>query len=398
MRVLFVVPPLTGHTNPTVAVGAELITRGHEVAWCGDPGHLAAHLPAGSTIIPAADDLPTDLVQAITERAQGLRGAAALKFLWEDFLEPLARATLPGVSEAVEAYDPDVLVVDQQAVAGAIVGRRTGRLWVTSATTSADLIDPFAALPKLRHWVDERLVDLQVSVGIPAAEADPVHLRFSPHLVLAFTTEALMGTVPDVGAPLACVGPAFAHRPAPAGGSHEFNWRWLDGRPLVLVSLGTVSAGSGTRFLTAAAEALGARPHLQGVVVGEINPEAWSTGNAPADNVMVVPRVPQVELLERCDAVVSHGGHNTVCETLANGLPLVVAPIRDDQPIVADQVEQAGAGIRVRYARTGAAQLGDALDTILAEPSYREAAQRLQRSFTEAGGASAAAQRLEALL
>ena len=66
MRVLFVVPPLTGHTNPTVAVGAELITRGHEVAWCGDPGHLAAHLPAGSTIIPAADDLPTDLVQAIT--------------------------------------------------------------------------------------------------------------------------------------------------------------------------------------------------------------------------------------------------------------------------------------------------------------------------------------------
>ena len=231
-----------------------------------------------------------------------------------------------------------------------------------------------------------------------AAEADPVHLRFSPHLVLAFTTEALMGTVPDVGAPLACVGPAFAHRPAPAGGSHEFNWRWLDGRPLVLVSLGTVSAGSGTRFLTAAAEALGARPHLQGVVVGEINPEAWSTGNAPADNVMVVPRVPQVELLERCTAVVSHGGHNTVCETLANGLPLVVAPIRDDQPIVADQVEQAGAGIRVRYARTGAAQLGDALDTILAEPSYREAAQRLQRSFTEAGGASAAAQRLEALL
>ena len=27
MRVLFVVPPLTGHTNPTVAVGAELIDR-----------------------------------------------------------------------------------------------------------------------------------------------------------------------------------------------------------------------------------------------------------------------------------------------------------------------------------------------------------------------------------
>ncbi|MCB1028392.1 MAG: glycosyltransferase family 1 protein [Microthrixaceae bacterium] len=388
MRVLFVVPPLTGHTNPTVAVGAELITRGHEVAWCGDPGHLAAHLPEGSTIIAAAGDLPADLVQAMTERAQGLRGAAALKFLWEDFLEPLARATLPGIAAAVDAYDPDVLVVDQQAVAGAIVGRRSGRLWVTSATTSADLVDPFAALPRLRDWVDERLVELQVTVGTPASEADPVHLRFSPHLVLAFTTEALMGSVPDVGSPLACVGPAFAHRPS----TIPFDWGRLDGRPLVLVSLGTVSAGSGTRFLAAAAQALGDRPHLQGVVVG-LEPDEATPGN-----VIAVPRVPQVEMLERCSAVVSHGGHNTVCETLANGLPLVVAPIRDDQPIVADQVERAGAGIRVRYARTGAEQLGAALDTVLGDPSYRSAAERLQRSFIDAGGAPAAAQRLEALL
>lgn len=388
MRVLFVVPPLTGHTNPTVAVGAELIARGHEVAWCGDPAHLAAHLNPGSTIIPAGAELPADLVSAMGERAQGLRGAAALKFLWEDFLEPLARATLPGIAAAVESYDPDLLVVDQQAVAGAIVGRRTGRLWVTSATTSADLVDPFAALPKLRHWVDERLTDLQVSVGIAPDDTDPLHLRFSPHLVLAFTTEALMGSAPDVGAPLACVGPAFAHRPSTVG----FDWAWLDDRPLVLVSLGTISAGSGTRFLGAAAEALGARPHLQGVVVGA--PPALPVAN----NVMVVPRVPQVDLLERCAGVVSHGGHNTVCETLANGLPLVVAPIRDDQPIVADQVAKAGAGIRVRSARTGAEQLGQAIDEILTEPSYAEAARRLQRSFIDAGGAPAAAQRLEQLL
>ncbi|MEZ5383469.1 MAG: glycosyltransferase [Microthrixaceae bacterium] len=389
MRVLFVVPPLTGHTNPTVALGAELLRRGHQVAWCGDREHLAAHLPGGSTIIPAAEDLPSDLVATMVDRSQGLRGAAALKFLWEDFLEPLARATLPGVARAVDTYDPDLMVVDQQAVAGAVVGRRTGRLWVTSATTSADLVDPFAALPRLREWVDQRLVDLQVSVGVPRADARPEHLRFSPHLVLAFTSEALMGTTPDLGAPLACVGPAFAQRPPTV----DFDWAWLDARPLVLVSLGTVSAGSGTRFLTAAAEALTARPELQGVIVGAVDPDLPA-----AENVLVVPRVPQVELLERCAAVVTHGGHNTVCEALAHGLPLVVAPIRDDQPIVADQVARAGAGVRLRYARTGATQLGHALDEILDQPSYREAARRLQRSFTDAGGAPAAAQRLEQLL
>lgn len=39
-RFLFVVPPLTGHINPTVAVGAELTARGHEVAWAGQTATL----------------------------------------------------------------------------------------------------------------------------------------------------------------------------------------------------------------------------------------------------------------------------------------------------------------------------------------------------------------------
>src|SRR5690606_14277378 len=70
-------------------------------------------------------------------------------------------------------------------------------------------------------------------------------------------------------------------------------------------------------------------------------------------NVLVVPRVPQLDLLPRLDAVVCHAGHNTVCEALAHGVPLVVAPIRDDQPTIAAQVEAAGAGVRVMFRRVG---------------------------------------------
>ena len=36
-RFLFVVPPLTGHVNPTISVGRELAARGHQAAWCGEP-------------------------------------------------------------------------------------------------------------------------------------------------------------------------------------------------------------------------------------------------------------------------------------------------------------------------------------------------------------------------
>lgn len=115
------------------------------------------------------------------------------------------------------------------------------------------------------------------------------------------------------------------------------------------------------------------------------------------DSVLARRRVPQLPLLERVDAVVCHAGHNTVCETLWHGLPLVVAPIRDDQPAVAGQVTRAGAGVRVRFNRAGAAHINAALDAVLHDPDYRAAAQRVGRSFREAGGATAAATHLEQL-
>jgi UDP:flavonoid glycosyltransferase YjiC (YdhE family) len=118
----------------------------------------------------------------------------------------------------------------------------------------------------------------------------------------------------------------------------------------------------------------------------------------PPVGVLVVSRVPQVALLPRVDLVVAHGGHNTVCEAIAAGVPLVVAAVRDDQPFVADQVVRAGAGVRVKFGRVGAADLRAAMTTVLAEPSYRAAVARIRASFAAAGGAAAAADRLDALL
>src|SRR6185436_6767034 len=95
--------------------------------------------------------------------------------------------------------------------------------------------------------------------------------------------------------------------------------------------------------------------------------------DAPA-HVLVVPQVPMLELLPHLDAVVSHGGLNTVCEALAHGVPLVVAPIRGDQPINAHHVAAAGAGVRVRFDRDPPERLRAAILSVLDDPGYREAA------------------------
>ncbi len=387
-RFLVVVPPLTGHVNPTLAVGAALRERGHEVAWAGPPGLLPSLLAPGATFLPTNDLDIADPIEAVRERSLGLRGPAALKFLWSDVLLPLARGMVDGTDRAVEEFAPDVLLVDQQALAGAVVARRRGLPWLTSATTSAELTDPLAALPQVDSWLRGELQTLQVEAGIDPGEAARGDLRFSDHGVLAFTTEALYGTDRTRPANVHFVGPSIGARPP----DDAFPWAWLsDDLPHVLVSLGTLNAEAGERFFAAALEAF-ADEKLQAVVVAppELAPD-------PPPNVLVRAHVPQLVLLPRMDAVVSHAGHNTVCETLTNGLPLVVAPIRDDQPIIADQVVRAGAGIRVRFGRARAADLGAAVSEVLTDDRYRDAAAVIQRSFRAAGGPSTAADVLEDL-
>ena len=388
-RFLFVVPPLSGHVNPTVSVGRELARLGHDVAWAGLPGAVDALLPPDATFLPAGAPEALGHVDDLRRRSQGLRAAAAFKFLWENVLLPLAEAMVDGVDAAVAAWAPDVMVVDQQTLAGAAVARRRGVRWATSAPTSAELVDVLAGLPLAEQWVDDRITRFQASIGMPPELRSNHDLRFSEHLVLVFSTRRLIGEDRAFPDHYAFVGPSISDRPEPDGG---FPWDWLDPAvPHVLVSLGTVNGQAGERFFGAAAEALAAEA-LQAVLVAPPD-----LALPPAPNILVRERVPQLALLPHLDAVVCHGGHNTVCETLAHDLPLVVAPIRDDQPVVADQVVRAGAGVRVRFGRVLAPELRKAIRTVLDEPAYREAARAVRQSFDTAGGAPAAARRLESL-
>jgi UDP:flavonoid glycosyltransferase YjiC (YdhE family) len=386
---LFVVPPLAGHVNPTIAIGGELASRDHDVAWAGHASVLAPLLPKGAELLATDRALTAEDLSAITARAQGLRGAEAFRFLWKDFIIPLGEAMLPEIEAAVERFAPDVLVVDQQAIAGALVARRRGMRWATSATTSSELADPFSIFPIFGTWIADELRAFQHRLGIPAAEAERGDLRFSEQLVLAFSTEELVGGGPFPSEWL-FAGPAIGTRPVWA----DFPWSWLDPqRHHVLITLGTVNAASGGRFLAAAVAAVARlEDRLQAIVVA---PDGMLDTTAP--NVLVRSRVPQLELMPQLDAVVCHAGHNTVCEALAHGIPLVVAPIRDDQPIVAQQVVDAGAGIRLKYGRVNSDEIADALVAILKTTSYRQAALRIQASFRVAGGTSAAADRLESL-
>ncbi|MEV7004281.1 glycosyltransferase [Streptomyces sp. NPDC093982] len=389
-KFLFVVPPLVGHINPTVGVAAELTARGHQVAWASAGPGLVQRLTGDKALVYPCSG--PDLGLGDGARPPELRGPQALKFLWEDFLVPLAEAMAPDVQAAVQGFRPDVIIADQQTVAGGLVAEHMRVPWATSSTTTAEFAfdNALGGMPKVAAWIDTLLKDLRTRIGHVSGTADP---RFSPHLVLTYSTPELVGPEARVDGQIRYVGPSIATRPA----SPSFPWHWLDpARATVLVTLGTANTDVGARFLGECLEALRHRSHqIQAVVADPGN--VLGTTTADDKDALILPSVPQLPLLERMDAVVCHAGHNTVCEALWHGVPLVVAPIRDDQPVVASQVTGAGAGIRVRFGRVTAAKLGVAIDAVLHEPSYRAAAHRIGTAFRAAGGAHAAASHLEQL-
>jgi UDP:flavonoid glycosyltransferase YjiC (YdhE family) len=371
VKVLIVTLPLAGHVNPAAALAARLTARGHQVAWAGSELMLRPMLGPDAVILRTGSRL---------FREQGGAGIASIRSLWTRFIVPYAKFLLPGVAKAVLACQPDVLVVDQHAVAGAIVAHRHGLPWATLVCSAMELTSPYLALPRLTGWTRDLLVGLWTGAGLAAADfADP---RYSPHLVLAQTVRELTGDVDRVE----LVGPLIGERAAP-----PFPFDWLDpDRRHLLVSMGTLADDLTADFHY---RALAGLPDgVQAVVVAPPD----QLPDVP-DQVLVAQRVPMLDLLPHMDVVLGHGGVNTTSEALAHGVPLVLAPIRHDQPEMARQVVAAGAGVRVRFRRSTPEELGTAINEVLDGPSYRVAARRIGAAFRAAGGAERAAELVERL-
>lgn len=333
-RILLTVPPLTGHLNPALAVAAELERQGHELAWAVHRSQIGQRLPAGAQVFDLDNQAEFDL----TAVSPQVRGLESVRVFFEDFAMPLARSALAPLEAAARRFRPDVMVVDHQMPAGALAARKLDIPWVSLVTTSAAILKMSAMLDE---WVEEQFHALQEGYLEPRAMVS--RPDFSPWKVIVFSVEALLGTQhARVEADYAFVGPTRGSGRRDV----DFPWEWLRSDvPSLLVSLGTVSRDRETRFFEVMMAALADLP-VQAVLVA---PESLAA-QAPA-NVLVRPYVPQLELLDRVSGVICHAGHNTVCEALVRGLPLIVAPIRDDQPVIARQVIDAGTASSCAMAR-----------------------------------------------
>jgi MGT family glycosyltransferase len=266
--------------------------------------------------------------------------------------------------------------------AGAIAATNKGLPYATSVTAPA-AIKVMEELPKVHEWEVNQIVTLQKEYGVEATES----IACSDLLTMVLTSQAFFGDM-ELTPNFRFTGPVI-NRPAT---KTAFDWDRLNesNKPKILVSIGTTFDHEHKKnFFAKVIEAFG-NEEITAVVVSDPDLfEQW-----PA-NFIVQRQVPQLDLLPYLDAVVCHGGHNTVCETLFNGLPMVVIPIAYDQSHVAGRVVRTGAGERLNFNRFKAHHLKEAVNTVLNNPTYKESAELIKQSFLEAGGTATAADLLE---
>jgi UDP:flavonoid glycosyltransferase YjiC (YdhE family) len=77
---------------------------------------------------------------------------------------------------------------------------------------------------------------------------------------------------------------------------------------------------------------------------------------------------------------------------------MVLVPVAADQPANAERCEAAGVGVVVRRDAQDAVAVREALDTVLGDPRFAEAAQRVRREIEEMPAPEAVVRDLERLV
>ena len=114
------------------------------------------------------------------------------------------------------------------------------------------------------------------------------------------------------------------------------------------------------------------------------------------ENVLAVGSTPQLELLRRVRAMITHGGTNSVMEALTSGVPLLISPICNDQFHQVRFIEASGVGSLLDLETASSDRCWEVLEALLEPGPYRENTERVARSY-QSDGAKEAARLIEEL-
>jgi UDP:flavonoid glycosyltransferase YjiC (YdhE family) len=372
MRIMISTRQGAGHFGPLIPFAKAFLRNNDEILVTAPAAAATMIANAGFDhyVIPdpPADDRPRMIAKA---RAMDFDAANAY-MASEVFIGIDARAAYPHMLAAIERYEPDVVVLEASEFAAALAAEASGVPVVCVGISQASLMRTLAT--PIARGLDA----LREEFGL---DPDPDLERLNAVPYMTLIPEALEDPsvpVPDGALRFRTEDPP--PRPLP-------DWWQNSSWPLVYLTLGTVAPSM--EFFPGlyrdAIDALSLLPVRVLVTVGR-DRDPRDIG-AVGPNVHVARWVPQADVMPHTDVMICHGGSGTVTAGLAAGVPMAVLPLFADQPHNARRVTELGAGIAVDHA----AELTDAVRRLIAEPSYRAAAQRVAADICELPTVDAAA-------
>ena len=383
-KIVFFCIPAHGHTNPTLGVVRELVSRGHSVWYYSYNSMREKIESAGATFI-ACDDYDSEQKLSAEDIVRlGNDIAFSTKILVDTTL-----ALDDKVCKEMEALKPDCIVADSMALWGKAVALKLNIPFVCSTTTFAfnrhsakimkqslkDLFKMLFAMPKASKEV-KRLQEK----GYPVRTVlDIIGNDENVHTIV-YTSAEFQPCSETFSDKFAFVGPSV--RPAT-----EVIEKTKE--KLVYISMGTVNNAM-MPFYKSCIAALANTEYQVVMSVGNVvDTEAF--GKLP-ENISVYPSVDQIALLSQADVFVSHCGMNSVSESLYFEVPLVMLAQTSEQKGVAERVFQLGAGIKVD--KMDGKSVLEAINQIFNNSTFKQNAKRIAEGFKNASGVKGAADKI----
>ena len=314
MRIMFSTPPMEGLLGPLLPLMEAASRGGHQVV-AATGGDLEKRVAATGASMRAVGRSPMEsamqafgIAPTLLEVPEEWRFGAAL----------FGHVIAPVQAEALRAltadWRPDLIVHPPVDIAAPLIAAELGVPSVTCGTGGvppADLLEALeAAVAPL--WQE-------------AAMAQPAFCGLFQHRYLDIFPPSLQH---DRGPATPVTMPMRPEMPSQASGDLPSWADTLGARPIVYVSLGTVPLFNQPPEFEPILRGLSQHDVDVVATVGELNDPA---GFDVPGNVVVEQWLPLRTLLNRCAAVVCHGGSGTILSAFAAGLPMVVVPKGADQ-------------------------------------------------------------------
>jgi MGT family glycosyltransferase len=383
--------PFHGHVNPTLPLIREMVARGDEVTYFSTAA-FETRIQATGALYRAYNS---------SYSFEQTRTVAHVVHLGSQVAEA-THALLPDVLDSVAAESPDYLMFDMSAPWGKIASRQ---LHIPAVASFPHLpffwrtvLNDFRVLrvgiqsirPGYGYWRKLRRQTARIIKDYRLRDPKSINvLSSSAELNIVFSSRFFQPYEKHFDDSYLYVGPEIGldRQEEPMPIQKEV------GQKLIYIAVGTVYQAN-LEFFRACIEAFADPQYLVILSVGRaIEPE--SLGTTPP-NFKVEQYVPQLSVLEQADLFITHGGMNSISESVFYEVPMIVVPNTIEQAINAARVEQLQAGLYLDPSRLTSAGLRQAAETVLANPRVASGLQQIRRSFEEAGGVARAADAIQA--